>query len=129
MKRIMGVFVVLLAAMPLLATNCYFVHGNSTASKGMAGAGVALAQESLDVAGNPAAAALLEGEYSAGIGLFSPDRSYTVSGAPSGQPGTFGLQPGTVRSESRYFPMPSLSANFRTSERPRLPSPSSARVA
>jgi long-chain fatty acid transport protein len=117
MKRIIGTLLVLFAATPLLATNGYFVHGNSTASKGMAGSGIALAQESLDVAGNPAAAALLDAEFAAGFGLFSPDRGYTVTGNPSGQPGTFGLQPGNVQSQSRYFPMPSLSANFRPSQK------------
>jgi long-chain fatty acid transport protein len=44
--------------------------------------------------------------------LFSPDRQYTVSGDPSGFPGTFGLAPGTVESGSTLFGIPSFGANW-----------------
>ena len=116
MKRLFAAIVLLLAATPLLATNGYFVHGNSTSSKAMGGAGIALSQEALDVSGNPASAAFLDNELSAGVALFSPDRSYTVIGNPSGYPGTFGLQSGSVRSKSRMFFMPSLAANIRPAD-------------
>lgn len=99
------------------ATNGYFTHGEGTVNKALAGAGVALPQEALDAAANPAAAAFIAHGYSVGVGLFSPDREYTVKGSPSGYPQTFGLQPGTVRSESRMFPMPALAANFRPSDK------------
>src|SRR5512139_3744176 len=99
------------------ATNGYFVHGQGTISKSMAGAGVALPQEALDASTNPAAAAFVNAGYSAGVALFSPDRHYTVSGTPSGYPQTFGLTPGTVTSKSNYFPMPSIASNYRPSDR------------
>ena len=109
--------VLLLAAAPAaLATNGYFTHGTGTMSKSMAGAGVALARESMDTAANPAAAAFLDRGNSASLGLFSPDRQYSIRGNPSGYPQTFGLTPGTVSSESEFFPMPALAMNFRPNE-------------
>ena len=114
---------IVLAAMALalapaaFATNGYFLHGTGTASKAMAGAGVALPQEALDADTNPAAPAFVDGGYSFSLALFSPDRQYTVTGAPSGYQGTFGLTPGTVTSSSNYFPMPNLGFNYRPTNR------------
>jgi long-chain fatty acid transport protein len=88
------------------ATNGYFSHGYGTITKGMAGAGVALAQDPLAGATNPAATAFLPSQLDLGLGVFNPNRQYTVTGAPSGFPGTFGLAPGTVKSGSRAFVIP-----------------------
>lgn len=107
----------LLLAPAAFATNGYFMHGIGTASKAMAGASTALAQEALDAETNPAAGVFVNRGYSVSLALFSPDRGYAVSGAPSGMPQTFGLTPGKVSSESKYFPMPSLGFNFRPSDR------------
>jgi long-chain fatty acid transport protein len=103
-------------ALPATATNGYFTHGSGTLNKAMAGAGIALPQESVDLANNPAAAAFLDPGYSASLALFSPDRQYTVIGNPSRYPQTFGLTPGEVSSESKYFPMPSFGANYRSGD-------------
>jgi long-chain fatty acid transport protein len=100
-----------------LATNGYFMHGQGTASKAMAGASTALAQEALDADSNPAAAAFLDSGYSLSFALFSPNRDYRIEGAPSGYPQTFGLQPGAVSSDSKYFPMPALGSAFKLSEK------------
>lgn len=117
MRRFTISLIVLFALAPAaLATNGYFTHGTGTLNKAMAGAGVALPQESIDTANNPAAAAFLDRGYSASLALFSPDRQYTVRGTPSQYPQTFGLAPGTVTSESKYFPMPSVAANFRPND-------------
>lgn len=116
MKRLLAIFLILVAP-AAFATNGYFTHGQGTMSKALAGANAALPQEVLDAEKNPAAAAFVDGGYSASLALFSPDRSYTISGAPSGYPQTFGLQPGTVSSKSKYFPMPSLGFNVRPTER------------
>jgi long-chain fatty acid transport protein len=43
-----------------------------------------------------------------GMAFFSPDRDYTVTGQPSGYPGTFGLAPGKVTSSNRLFPIPNF---------------------
>lgn len=96
------------------ATNGYFLHGIGTASKAMAGASsTALPQEALDSDTNPAGGVFVNGGYSIALAIFSPDRQYTVSGNPSGYPGTFGLTPGTITSKSNVFPMPSVGLNFR----------------
>jgi long-chain fatty acid transport protein len=104
---------VLAAAPAAFATNGYFMHGVGTASKAMAGATTALPQDALDVETNPAAGVFLERGQTYSLAFFSPDRQYTVSGAPSGMPQTFGLTPGTVTSKSKYFPIPALGFHFR----------------
>jgi long-chain fatty acid transport protein len=104
------------AATPAFATNGYFSHGYGTHYKGMAGAGAALSLNSMAPATNPAALAFLGPRWDVGIGLFNPNRSYNVDGQPSGFPGTFGLTPGRVESDSRYFPIPHLGANFQAGE-------------
>lgn len=96
---------------PALATNGYFAHGFGTASKGLAGAGVALPQDALAAATNPAGMAFLGRRYDAGLAFFSPDRRYAVEGAPSRAPGTFGLVPGTVESGSTMFEIPYFGFN------------------
>jgi long-chain fatty acid transport protein len=104
------VLVVALAAlvMPasLLATDGYFSHGFGTEQKGMAGAGVALWFGPMDVATNPAAGIFSGPGLDFGVAVFNPDRQFQVTGSPSGYPGTFGLAPGTVVSDSKWFPNP-----------------------
>lgn len=94
------------------ATNGYFSHGYGTASKGLAGGGIALPQSSMIAATNPAGMVFVGNRTDVAIALFSPIRSYTVSGAPSGYPGTFGLGPGTVKSDANLFVVPSLGMNW-----------------
>ncbi len=94
------------------ATNGYFTHGYGTANKGLAGAGVALPQDALTIATNPAGIAFLTKRYDVGLAIFNPNRSYTIVGNPTGFPGTFGLLPGTVESDSEYFGVPYFGANW-----------------
>ena len=103
---------ILLLAAPLRATNGYLIHGVGTCAKGLAGAGVALPQDALSPAVNPAGLAFLGERYDVGLAFFSPRREYTVSGDPSQFPGTFGLAPGTVESESEVFFVPDFGANW-----------------
>ena len=105
------------AAAPAFASNGYFAHGYGTHYKGMAGAGAALHLDSLAPATNPAAAAFLGPRIDASIALFNPNRFYTVTGSPSGFPGTFGLTPGEVESDSRYFPVPAFGGNWDAGEK------------
>lgn len=101
------------AAVPMTAhaTNGYFSHGYGTKSKGMAGAGVALPQDAMAAATNPAGMVWVGDRYDLGAALFSPRREYTVSGNPSPPP-AFGLSPGTVESDSDYFLIPHFGANW-----------------
>jgi long-chain fatty acid transport protein len=91
------------------------MHGTGTKSKALAGAGVALPIDSLSAATNPASLAFVGKRYDAGLAIFNPSREYTITGAPSGFPGTFGLTPGTVDSGSDYHPVPHFGANWELS--------------
>ena len=113
---IAAILVLAVAASPVFATNGYFSDGYGTHYKGMAGTGAALHLDSLAPATNPAAMAFLSPRFDASLALFNPNRSYDVIGNPSGYPGTFGLTPGEVESDSRYFPVPAFGANWSAGE-------------
>lgn len=100
-----------IAAPSAFATNGYFSHGYSIKEKGLAGAGIALPQDSLAAATNPAGMVMVGGRVDAGLSIFSPHRSYTVDENPSGFPGTFGLAPRTVDSDSEIFFIPHFGWN------------------
>lgn len=102
---ILAVFA-MLATGSVQATNGYAMHGIGAKSKAMAGSGAALAQDTMVMGLNPAGIVHLGKRLDAGIALFSPRREYSVSGLPSGAPGSFGLAPGSVDSDSNYFPIP-----------------------
>lgn len=90
------------------ATNGMFAHGYGTISKGMAGAGSAAPQETTAMATNPAGLMSVTNRLDAGLAYFSPKRSYTVEGEPSGAEGSFGLTPESVDSGSETFFIPSF---------------------
>lgn len=106
-----GAIAALLAAPGALATNGYFSHGYSLKEKGLAGAGAALPQDALAAASNPAGMVEVGDRIDAGALIFSPRRSYTISGNPSGMPGSFGLTPGKYHSGSEYFLIPHFGWN------------------
>jgi long-chain fatty acid transport protein len=95
----------------IFATDGYFSVGYGARSRGMGGVGVAYAPASL-INGNPAALVQIGKSFEIGLNAFMPSREYTITGNPSGMPGTFGLTPGTVESESNFFPVPYLGANW-----------------
>ncbi|MCP4202017.1 MAG: hypothetical protein GY769_08795, partial [bacterium] len=97
------------------ATNGYLIHGIGTRAKALAGAGVALPQDALAAGTNPAGIAWIGKRYDAGIAFFNPNREYTITGNPSGFPGTFGLAPGTVESGSEMFFVPNFGGNWKRS--------------
>lgn len=68
------------ALSPLLATNGYFDHGYGIKSKGMAGAGIALAQDTLAPATNPAGLVQIADSADIGISVFRPDRGASLDG-------------------------------------------------
>jgi long-chain fatty acid transport protein len=69
-------------AAPLLAnaTNGYFSHGYGAKSQGMAGVGIALPQDALAAATNPAGTALVGNRYDFGLTVFAPSRSTDIIG-------------------------------------------------
>jgi len=98
------------------ATDGYFSLAYGTQNKGMAGAGIAWYKNSL-INGNPASLVKLGDQYQFGVNFFNPNREYTVTGAKSNMPGTFGLAPGTVESDSKAFFMPTFGANWMLNEK------------
>lgn len=101
------------AANNTYATNGYFTNGYSIESKALAGAGVALPQGSLDASINPAAMAFVGKRIDVGLSFFNPNREYKVSGNPS----PFGLTPGTVESDSKWFIIPSVGINWQLDDK------------
>lgn len=98
---------------PALATEGYFSHGYGAVNKSMAGAGVAAGFDAMSQATNPASLALVETQFTIDLSVFSPQRSYSVTGpasgavCPSGDP-CFGLEEGSFDSDQNYFFIPSM---------------------
>jgi len=105
-----------LASGSAFATNGYFSHGYGTKNKGMAGAGVALPQDAMTAATNPAGMVSVGNRLDVGAAVFSPKRSYTA-GMPTGMTGYgggVGLVNGdgrTVDSERDLFLVPHFAYN------------------
>lgn len=100
-----------------MATDGYFRHGYGIKYSALGGAGSALSLSSTGAISNPAGIAFLNSGFSVDLSFFSPIRSYTITGNPSGFPGTFGLTPGKYESNSELFIFPTLGANFKLGEK------------
>lgn len=107
-------------ATPAFATNGYFANGYGTRNKGMSGAGVALPQDSLAPATNPAGMAFVGARADLGVALFSPSpRSYTTRGSSGIPEGTvcgaacpFDIGPQSIESENDFFLVPHFGYNL-----------------
>ena len=112
-----GAILALGVAQSGFATNGYFTHGTGTKNKSMAGAGIALPEDSIDSVNNPAAAALVGENLQLGLSIFSPRRSYrTTQSALNGQMGAFTIGPNDIDSDSEYFPIPHFSKSWNNGE-------------
>ncbi len=111
-RKLLMLVGVLVTISTLLATDGYLRNGYGVKYSALAGAGVALPLSSLAGATNPAALVYVGNRYDVSFAYFSPSRDYTITGAPSGAPNTFGLTPGKVESESKSFFIPTLGANW-----------------
>lgn len=90
------------------ATNGYFSHGYGIKAKGMGGVGIALPQDGLAGATNPAGMAAVGDRIDFGADLFMPDRSATWTQSPAG----LGSPPlGENRSGKRMFLVPDFAYN------------------
>lgn len=96
-----------IAAPAAHATNGYFVHGYGTKSSGMAGAGIAYAQDSMASATNPAGIALVGNRADAGVMLFNPRRDAQLDATGLG-----GADSGTVESGATLFAIPGAGFTF-----------------
>jgi long-chain fatty acid transport protein len=99
-----------LASGSAFATNGYFSHGYGTKSKGMAGAGVALPQDSLAAATNPAGLVQVGNRLDAGAALFMPFRGYKAD--PAGpSPNTVYGTGSDIDSDREMFLVPHFGYN------------------
>jgi long-chain fatty acid transport protein len=112
------VFAILVTAMalPAWATNGYFTHGYGVRYKALAGTGAALYLSPMAAATNPGAMTFVGTGYDVSLSVFNPNRQYTVTGDPSMMEGTFGLAPGTYKSDSKWFVIPTIAANWLVGE-------------
>jgi len=79
------------------ATNGYFSHGYGIKSQGIAGIGIALPQDTLAAASNPAGMLLVGDRLDLGVTLFRPDREATLSNTAGGS----GILDGTFDGNDR----------------------------
>jgi long-chain fatty acid transport protein len=98
------------------ATNGYMSHGYGTTSKGMAGAGSALPQDTFSVYSNPAGLVRLGKRYDVDLELFSPKRGYKANddAAPPPNPS---VPPGKEESSNDYFLIPGFGINLPLDDR------------
>lgn len=86
----------LLSPLMANATNGYFSHGYGIKAKGMGGVGIALPQDSLAAATNPAGMVMVGDRIDLGVDLFVPNRGTDLSGSPV--PGVNGVYSGNGKS-------------------------------
>ena len=94
------------------ATNGMIPHGIGAKNKAMAGAGVAIVQDAISVATNPASGTWVDNRLEAGFAIFSPFREATDHNPTTGALGGF-VAPGTYESDSNAFPVPYLARNWK----------------
>ena len=100
----------------VMATNGYFTHGYGMTHKGMAGAGVAVSNDVMSAANNPAALAVKGTQFSAGLDLFSPSREYRVSDVDFFAEGGFYLPGSGQKSENDYFLIPEFAVGYEIND-------------
>lgn len=111
------VIATLLVTTPLWATNGYFTHGTGTKNKGMAGSGMALPEDAIAIANNPAATLATTGKYDLGVAIFSPLRSYKTSDSQiNGNFGAFTIGPNDLDSDNEIFFIPHMAGSWKISD-------------
>ena len=95
------------AAGPALATNGYFPHGYGMKAKGMAGASMGMAEDSLGGATNPASMVFAGSRMDIGLDVFMPKRDAERTGAT----GVFAGMNGKVESDKNQFYVPEFGYN------------------
>ncbi len=106
-----------LGSFSAFATNGYFTHGYGMTHKGMAGAGVALSEELMSGANNPANILVDGTQFSLGLELFSPDRKYTASIVDNFFPNALYLEAKTQKSDNTLFAIPEFAIGHQLNEK------------
>ncbi len=89
MKKITALLAVALVSGSAFATDGYFAHGYGMKAKGMGGVGIALPQDSLAAATNPAGMVMVGDRLDVGVDWFKPNRSSEIVGNGAGLNGTY----------------------------------------
>jgi long-chain fatty acid transport protein len=95
----------LLLSTQALATDGYFAHGYGVKSQGMGGVGIALPQDALAAATNPAGMGLIGDRIDFGLTWFRPIREAEIEGNLGGMDGTY------KANESKNFYIPEFGYN------------------
>ena len=95
------------------ATNGYFTHGIGVKNNAMAGAGIAMPQDSMIAATNPAGMVFVGNQMELGGAVFSPARSYQSSASQAmGNGGAFTIGPNSIDSGREWFIIPHFARNW-----------------
>ncbi|MDP1911004.1 MAG: hypothetical protein Q8K85_22100, partial [Hyphomicrobium sp.] len=101
-----GILTCAIALSPASATDGYFQYGYGARQKALGGAGVADSRDATAAALNPAGLVHAPTELTVSGTLFSPWRSYSVSGTGPTPEGEFD-------SKGNYFPVPNVAFTYR----------------
>ena len=109
-RSLLSMAFTLTLAAPMMATDGYFQTGFGVKQQGQGGAGVALPQDSLAAATNPAGMVFVGNRFDIGLTLFRPIRGGTITGnqLPPGYPNVNGTYDG---SRLKNFVIPELGFN------------------
>src|SRR5664279_2673161 len=80
LKKIAALIAIAAASGSAFATNGYFSDGYGIKAKGMAGVGIAMPQDSMAAATNPAGMVMVGDRLDVGIDWFKPNRGADISG-------------------------------------------------
>jgi long-chain fatty acid transport protein len=113
---LLSIALTLVLTAPVMATDGSFASGFGIKQQGQGGAGVALPQDSLAAATNPAGMVFVGNRFDLGLTLFRPIRSGTITGnqLPPGYPNVNGTYDG---SRLKNFGIPELGFNHLFSSR------------
>lgn len=104
----MGLLFALLTPFLAQATNGYFSHGMGAKAQGMAGVGIALPQDALAAATNPAGTAQVGDRADLGLSIFAPSRGASIVG------NAFGPDASYSGDSTRTFYIPDFGYSHKT---------------
>ncbi|MCF6301330.1 MAG: outer membrane protein transport protein, partial [Proteobacteria bacterium] len=104
----------LLLVQSALGTNGYNSHGIGTKNKAMAGAGIALPEQAISLANNPASLTETGDAFDVSASLFSPILNYkTTASQENGNFGAFTIGSDEQKSTRNYFIIPTVAKSWK----------------
>ncbi|HZV53343.1 MAG TPA: outer membrane protein transport protein [Rhodocyclaceae bacterium] len=112
LKKIAALLAIAGIASPAFATNGYFAHGYGMKALGMAGVGIAMPQDSLAAATNPAGMVMVGDRLDVGLDWFRPTRGADISGTGTAPgPGQLGIDGSYDGNGKKNFFIPEFGYN------------------